>query len=321
VVSDLVHTGGVQPTPDDIRAQLDRMLASDAFVNAERLSRFLRYVVGRTLAGEGDQLKEYVIGVEVFDRDDRYDPRVDSIVRVEARRLRGKVDEYYSQDGRNDAVFIQIRRGSYTPVFEPREATQAAPADAGAPTSSSTSLAGWRVALGVIAVLVLTAAVAVWRAGAGATREPGASSSTHTTTIAVLPFADYSTDAAGKALAAGITDGVTSELARIGTLGTPGTSGTLAPFGVVSRTSALQFEGTRIPLREIARTLNADFVVEGTVKPEGDQVHVNVRLVDTSIDRKVWVEDFLGARSELGELHRRIASATAAATAAARPAR
>jgi TolB-like protein len=314
VVSDLVHTGGVQPTPDDIRGQLDRILASDAFVNAERLSRFLRYVVRRTLAGEGDQLKEYVIGVEVFDRDDRYDPRVDSIVRVEARRLRGKVDEYYSQNGRNDPVFIRMRRGSYAPVFEPRQATPAALADAEVPTSSSTSFAGWRMALGAIAVLVLTAAVAVWRAGAGATAEPGASSSTHTTTIAVLPFVNYSTDSAGKVLAAGITDGVMSELARIGTLGT------LAPFGVVSRTSALQFEGTRTPLREIARTLNADFVVEGTVKPEGDQVRVNVRLVDTSIDRKIWVEDFLGATSELGELHRRIATATAAA-AAARPTR
>ena len=88
---------------------------------------------------------------------------------------------------------------------------------------------------------------------------------------------------------------------------------------MVSRASALQFEGTRTPLREIARTLNADLVVEGTVKPDGDEVRVNVRLVDTSIDRKIWVEDFLGGTSELSELHRRIATATAAAVAAARP--
>lgn len=308
MVPDLVHTGGVQPTPDDVRAQLDRILASDTFVNAERLSRFLRYVVGRTLAGEGDQIKEYVIGVEVFDRDDHYDPRVDSIVRVEARRLRGKVDEYYNQGGRNDPVIIQIRRGSYVPVFE---AVPRVPEGAtlGVPRSPTTSFAGWRLAMGGLAVLVLTAAVALWRAGAGATGDTQPASSARVTTIAVLPFADYSTDAAGRNLAAGITDGVTSELARLGT------------FGVVSRTSALQFEGTRTPLRDIARTLNADLVVEGTVTPEGDHVRVNVRLVDTSIDRKVWVEDFLGARSELGELHRRIASATAAATAAARPAR
>ena len=72
-------------------AQLDRILASDVFANADRMSRFLRFVVERALAGESDQLKEYVVGIEVFGRDDRYDPRLDSIVRVEARRLRTKI--------------------------------------------------------------------------------------------------------------------------------------------------------------------------------------------------------------------------------------
>ena len=102
----LVHTGlisrgpDVPASPDEIRLQLDRMLTSATFSSADRMSGFLRYIVERTLAGEGDQIKEYVIGVAVFGRGEEYDPRLDSIVRVEARRLRTKLDEYYAADGR-----------------------------------------------------------------------------------------------------------------------------------------------------------------------------------------------------------------------------
>ena len=71
-----------------VRAPLERVLASPLFSASERLSRFLRFAVEQVLEGHGDRLKEYVLGVEVFDRDERYDPRLDSIVRVEARRLR-----------------------------------------------------------------------------------------------------------------------------------------------------------------------------------------------------------------------------------------
>ena len=77
--------------------------------------RFLRLAVERTLEGKADELKEYLIGVEVFDRPSSYDPRVDPIVRVEARRLRSKLKAYYAGDGNNDPVRIEFRTGSYAP--------------------------------------------------------------------------------------------------------------------------------------------------------------------------------------------------------------
>src|SRR5215831_887916 len=116
----------MQPTPDDVRAELERVLASGSFASTSRLSRFLRFVVERTLAGEAERLKEYVIGVEVFDRDERYDPRVDSIVRVEAGRLRAKLEEYYRGAGRDDAIAIKLQKGSYAPEFERRGSARAA---------------------------------------------------------------------------------------------------------------------------------------------------------------------------------------------------
>jgi serine/threonine-protein kinase len=97
--------------------QLGKILASRFFVKSERLSRFLRFCVEQALAGREDQLKESVLGVEVFDRPASYDPRIDPIVRVEARRLRAKLRAYYEAEGAGDAVWIEFPTGSYVPRF------------------------------------------------------------------------------------------------------------------------------------------------------------------------------------------------------------
>ena len=82
-------------TSDEIRAELQRILASGIFATADRMKRFLRFVVDETLAGKGDDLNESSLGIEVYDRDETFDPRVDSIVRVDAGRLRSKLREFY----------------------------------------------------------------------------------------------------------------------------------------------------------------------------------------------------------------------------------
>src|SRR5262245_2495427 len=103
------------------------------------MSGFLRYVVDRSLAGEGDKVKEYAMGIDFFGGDHDYDPRIDSIVRVEARRLRSKVDEYYAGPGRDDPVVIRLRRGSYVPAFEKRTADAPAPQTVVSTPAASTS--------------------------------------------------------------------------------------------------------------------------------------------------------------------------------------
>lgn len=107
----------------EIRAQLDLILRSRAFIQSHRIRRFLQFVVEESLLGQPHRLKEYLIGLEVFDRREAFDPRVDSIVRVEARRLRYKLEEYYRSEGREDGVRIVLRKGSYIPMFEYRSAT------------------------------------------------------------------------------------------------------------------------------------------------------------------------------------------------------
>jgi len=288
----------MSPTADEVRQQLDRLLASDTLASSGRLCRFLRYVVERTLAGEADQLKEYAIGVDVFDRDERYDPRLDSIVRVEAGRLRSKMEAYYNGQGRDDTVVIELRRGSYVPTFERREVPvplerTEVPAVMDTPRPRSRR----RLWLGVTGATVLAASLAVWRG----TPALDHARPTPVPTIAVLPFAQYSTDPAGALLAARITDGVSTELARLGTL------------GVVSRTSTEQAAAASTSLREVARALGADVVMEASLVAEGERVRVEARLVDAALDRKFWVGSFTGELTALPELQRRIAAGAAGA--------
>ena len=105
-----------------IRQQLAHMLESRVFVQSEKLSRFLRFVVEHVLDGNRDYLKEYVIGSEVYDRKPPYHPSQDSIVRTEARRLRSKLKEYYETEGKEDPVYVYLRAGSYVPVFQYKKA-------------------------------------------------------------------------------------------------------------------------------------------------------------------------------------------------------
>src|SRR5258708_2020504 len=112
------------PAALEVREHLEKVLASRFFIRSNRLKRFLRFCIDHALAGSGDQVKEYRIGVEVFDRRADYDPRIDPIVRVEARRLRSKLKAYYTTAGRGDAVTVELPKGAYTPSFRSRAATR-----------------------------------------------------------------------------------------------------------------------------------------------------------------------------------------------------
>ena len=105
------------PEPVEVYAQVKRILESRIFSNCGRLNRFISFAAQHALKCTGEPLKEYVIGVEVFDRTSAYDPRIDPIVRVEARRLRSKLNSYYASVGREDPVLIEFPKGTYAPSF------------------------------------------------------------------------------------------------------------------------------------------------------------------------------------------------------------
>jgi tetratricopeptide (TPR) repeat protein len=110
-----------------IRKQVDKILKSAGLLHCRRMQRFLAYTVEETLSGRSSGLKEYAIGLNVYDKPPTFDPRVDSVIRVEANRLRSKLAGYYEGEGREDQVLIWLPKGSYKPHFRLLAAASSAP--------------------------------------------------------------------------------------------------------------------------------------------------------------------------------------------------
>jgi Tol biopolymer transport system component len=170
-----------------IRAQLETILASDVFSRAQQLRRFLAFIVEQRLAGQGQSLKESVLAHELYGKGTDFDGGTDPVVRVDARRLRDKLREYYER--RSDPVVISLPKGSYVPVFEENAAAPALPAPA-PPVSVPEPEETPRVpklrrhaiaAVALAAVAAVVAAALVWRARPGSVDAPAQ----------LLPLASY----------------------------------------------------------------------------------------------------------------------------------
>jgi hypothetical protein len=134
------------------RAELEAVLHSEYFTRAPMLANLLSYLCEKLFAGEASQIKEYSVGVEVFHRGSSFDQNSDSIVRVEANRLRRRLADYYAGDGASHPLHIAIPLGQYVPEFKsaaPRqEEGQQAPADSPAASRSGIESARTRQAEG-----------------------------------------------------------------------------------------------------------------------------------------------------------------------------
>jgi serine/threonine-protein kinase len=219
--------------------QLARIVNSPKFVSSARLCRFLTHIVNRTIQGDLDGLKEFSIAVEVFDRSSKYDPNIDAIVRVEARRLRAKLKEYYEGPGRNDPVLIGLRPGSYVPTFRWLD------------TESRNR-----------------------REEIGTAIQPGGAS------VAVLPFVNVSPDPELDYFCDGITEEIINSLTRV------------AGLKVIARSSAFQLKGMSLDVREVGRRLDADLVIEGSVRKAGDQLRITVHAIHAESRHDLWSEIF-----------------------------
>src|SRR5262249_19291874 len=275
--------GSTRLGPDAVRLQLAKILASPEFVKADRLSRFLSFVVDQAQSGGGGQLKEYVIGVEVYGRSESYDPRVDAIVRVEAGRLRAKLERYYDHDGQQDPILISMPKGSHTPTIVERElvGVPEPPASGriresaltGSPSWNSVRLLKGRRGLVLLVILLIGGTAVYWsrRERSGPTRRPS---------IVVLPLESLSADPEQEYFSDGMSDAMITDLAKIRGL------------RVLSRTSALSYRRAKKPLRQIGQELGVDYVVEGTVQRAGQRVRITAQLIGLQAERHVSAESY-----------------------------
>src|SRR5581483_6793171 len=135
------QAGACKLPPSSVRSQLRRILDSRTFSNAPSLGRMLEYLVDHAIEGGADEVKQYSIAIEVFGRGETFDPRIDTIVRVQARRLRSRLQAYYETEGGADPIIIRIPVGRYFAVFEsapiphPGSRSETVSTAAGAPIS------------------------------------------------------------------------------------------------------------------------------------------------------------------------------------------
>ena len=241
------------------------MLSSGAFTTNERQSRFLRFLVERHLEGRDSELKESVIAVEVFGRDAGYDPKIDAIVRTEAVRLRARLDKYYSAEGVQNPLAIELPKGGYKPVVRPRTIVSI-PAGSVAARSRFLRIP-WLVSGLVLVAVVATAA---W----------WTSRSTVQVSVAVRPFENLTRNKETDYFADGLTDEIIRNLSVIEGLRVP------------SRTSAFALKDKALSATDAGRQLGADYLVEGSVLQTGQQLRVNVALVRVADDTRIWSDRF-----------------------------
>ncbi len=231
-----------KPTPKAIRLQLDRILRSADFRGSDKQRKFLSFVVEETLEGRASQLKGYTVAVSVYGRKEDFDPQVDPIVRVEAGRLRRALEHYYLTTGVNDPVRIEIPKGGYVPTF----GTARTP-----PSDTAT------------------------RPLEGEDRAPP-----YEPTVAVMPLLDLTGDAGQDYFADGLTEELTTELARFQDL------------RVIASQSTMNFKGQEADPQEVGRALGARFLLAGSVRKSSNTVKVSIQLLDTTTAVQIWGESY-----------------------------
>src|SRR6266446_1244484 len=101
--------------------QIDTLVTSKELHGADSLCKLLRYLANHTLDFPREPLKEYRIATEVFGRSSDFDPQLDSIIRVQAGRLRSRLAKYYESEGANDPILVELPKGSYVLTFHHRD--------------------------------------------------------------------------------------------------------------------------------------------------------------------------------------------------------
>lgn len=286
------------PSSADVSAALARVLASQSFAGSARHRAFLEAVLRQYLtAPDAEALKELTLGVDVFGREAAtFDPRVDNIVRVEARRLRDRLKKYYETEGVDDPLILDVPRGGYRATVSRRHTAAtaagtlataapgaeaaAAPGGGLAPTAVAPPVVSARVPWPLYALLIGAALAGLAGLGVATTARPTSAAVDGNTapaaTLAVLPLANLTGDASMDPFVDGLTDEVTDGLARV-----PG-------LRVTARSSAFVFRNAAQDARAIGRALGVSHLVEGSVQKDGARVKVTTRLVRSDDGSQIW---------------------------------
>ena len=281
--------GPTPPPPEAVRAAVERVVASQDFAASDRARRFLRYVVDETLSGRADRIKAFSVAVEVFGRDQTFDPQNDPVVRIEAGRLRRALEHYYLLSGKDDPVLIEIPKGGYVPTFTARAADpESAPAPPGAAADrvpirheAQSRRALWLVVpaiLAAVAVGLAAAYVLDFPVRGAANMRPGPA----VPQVLVLPFTDLGDGNVSALYSAALTDEIVTAL---------GSFKEIAVLGVQTSRSLPD----EPDIAELHDTLGVQYVLEGSVRANQETVRVAVRVTSSKSGMVLWSRTYENA--------------------------
>jgi TolB-like protein len=266
---------GTKPATFEIEEELDRILSSKVFATAQRSQAFLRYVVERSLIDEPPPLKEFSIAMDVFARGSDYDPSIDATVRVEAGRLRNRLREYYDVEGSGDPIYIDVPKGGYIPTFAFRNGKNGAAKEITANVEHAQSVEiaprrrvplGWsRWAVGGVTLLALVAA-GLWRWHSSRKQVPSEPGGNQQIALAVLPFANETSNKANDYLADGLTDNLIRQLSEI------------PPLKVMARGAVYRFRSSTDKAVSIGRSLHVNSVLTGEIHQANGKLTIDTEL-------------------------------------------
>ena len=262
----------------EVREQLERILDFKAFAQADRQSRFLRYIVVQSLAGKDTVLNQFTIGIDVFDRGQDFDPATDAIVRVEAGRLRTRIADYYATKGKNDPILIDLPKGGYTPVITTRIAE--CPDQNARSEQTGTSFISRRLAYPALVVVFAGMFFFLWSAFSQDGGEMPSPLPSPDHSVAVLPFDNMSADPEQEYFSDGIAEDIITDLSVISGL------------RVIARHSTFVYKGKQVTIREIGDELNVRYVLEGSVRRQGDRLRITAQLIDVASEGHIWAARF-----------------------------
>jgi len=281
----LLSTGSQSPDQSWEELALKNILNSQTFSDMPRLKRFLEYVVTETIEGRGDRLKGVIIACDVFDKTDPDEAQFTTIVRVEAGRLRRRLNDYYQSEGENEALRITIPKGGYVVVFE--EATKNLAKAGNQQVNSEPGEKRSTIRKSVLALVVLTSLVATflfWDNYIAGTKQQTSTQVPVLTAskplIAVLPFRNIVRDDTDDSIAYGLTEDIITDLGGLSTL------------EVISMTSVLPFEDLDINPMDISAKLGAQYVLNGSVRGIPPDLRVTAQLYDAVNGVQLWAERF-----------------------------
>lgn len=278
-----IGQGDRQPSPEAVRAQLARILASDEFVASDRLKDFLRFVVEEALGGRAERLKAYTIALKVLGRDAGFDAQNDPIVRMEAGKLRRRLEHYYLAAGRDDPIRIDIPKGGYAPRFVLPHDVEAAQAAGAVRQPHSFGHLSRRALWGLGGVLAaaLILATTIWLRSETPLPEAAAGPATQARgpAIIVLPFESLSGVEAEETFAGGLTEELIYNLMRFGEL------------RLYSVYGSFLEKPTADPI-ELGKRLDVGYVVKGSVRRGPDQIRLIVHLIEARTGQHLWTESY-----------------------------